>query len=202
MNETKKTPRTLQAEASKNRIYEAAIKLIAEKGFEDTNIQDICAASGCSVGAFYHHFGSKDGILEENFRRADERFASFAKGDLPHADGRTRVVAYFGRYASLVANESGLDLSKRLYSCANKLFLRKGGAMQTELTAILAEAIEKGDLALEMDAEKACEWLFIGARGLAFHWCLTEGGFDLVEAMRDYARRSLRAIELRPEGCL
>ena len=202
MSETKKTPRTLQAEASKNRIYDAAIALIAEKGFEETNVQDICAASACSVGAFYHHFGSKDGILEENFRRADELFASFARDDLPHSDGLIRVVEYFGRYAALVAQETGLDLSKRLYSCANKLFLRKGGAMQTELTAILDEAIAKGELQLELDAEKACDWLFIGARGLVFHWCLCEGGFDLLEAMRTHVRRSLRAIELRPDSSL
>lgn len=195
MSETRKTPRSLQAEASKNRIYEAAIALITEKGFEETNIQDICAAGGCSVGAFYHHFKSKDGILEENFRRADERFASFARGELPQADGRSRVIAYFARYAALVVHETGLDLSKRLYSCANKHFLRKGGAMQVELTAIIGEAVMKGELSLEIDAENACEWLFIGARGLAFHWCLCEGRFDLIEAMKTYARRALKAIE-------
>jgi AcrR family transcriptional regulator len=196
MKEQKKKPRALQAEASKNRIYDAALRLITEKGFDETSIQEICAESACSVGAFYHYFGSKDGILEENFKRADEGFAEFAREELPPADARGRVVAYFARYANLVANEAGLDLSKRLYSCANKHFLRKDGAMQTELTAILDEAVKKGDLSLEISAEKACEWLFIGARGLAFHWCLCDGRFDLIDAMRTYARRALKAIEL------
>jgi len=48
----KKTARALQAEASKNRIFETAIQIIAEKGFEAASVADICRAAGCSVGVF------------------------------------------------------------------------------------------------------------------------------------------------------
>lgn len=197
MEERKTTRRALQAEASKHRIYDAAMREFRERGFDRTGIQDICAQASCSVGAFYHHFGSKEGVLEETFRLVDEDFADFARNRLPLTGGGERVVEYFLYYAELVSERIGLDLSKHLYCPGNKLFIREGRSMQTALTGILREAAKKGELSLETDAAEACEWLFVGARGLVFHWCLREGDFDLKEAMRTYARRALRAIERR-----
>lgn len=55
------------AEATKANIVEQAIKLFAEKGFQDTSTADVVQAAGCSKGAFYYHFPSKDALIEEAF---------------------------------------------------------------------------------------------------------------------------------------
>lgn len=187
--------RSLKSEASKKRIFDTALALIAEKGFDQTNIVDICARACCSVGAFYHHFSSKDSILEEIFRLADERFAQFSEPDSSAYGGRERVIVFFSRYASFVATDTGLDLARRIYSTSNKLIVKKGRAMQDTLTNILSRAISERVLSLEISAEEAGDWLFIGARGVVFHWCLKDGSFDLPQAMSVYADRALRAIE-------
>ena len=44
------------------RIREAAIRLFAEHGVEETAILDIAKAAGVSGGLIRHHFGSKDGL--------------------------------------------------------------------------------------------------------------------------------------------
>lgn len=44
-------------------IIETAIKLFAQKGFSQTSIQEIAAASGISKGAFYLHFKSKESLV-------------------------------------------------------------------------------------------------------------------------------------------
>ena len=49
---------------SRNKILEATGALFAEKGFDATTMQDIMARSGLSKGAIYHHFKSKEEILE------------------------------------------------------------------------------------------------------------------------------------------
>ncbi len=47
-----------------NLILETAMKLFAEKGYEHTSIQDIINnLGGLSKGAIYHHFRSKEDIL-------------------------------------------------------------------------------------------------------------------------------------------
>jgi AcrR family transcriptional regulator len=40
-------------------------ELIAETGFQDLKLEDVCARAGVTVGAFYFHFPSKDAALEE-----------------------------------------------------------------------------------------------------------------------------------------
>jgi TetR/AcrR family transcriptional regulator, regulator of cefoperazone and chloramphenicol sensitivity len=44
------------------RIREAAIRLFAEQGVEETAILDIAKDAGVSGGLIRHHFGSKDGL--------------------------------------------------------------------------------------------------------------------------------------------
>lgn len=56
------------AEVTKANIMEQAIRLFAEKGFQDTSTADVVQAAGCSKGAFYYHFPSKDALIEETFR--------------------------------------------------------------------------------------------------------------------------------------
>ena len=75
---TKKTLTKRQEKAieTKNRIYNAAINLMDRKGFEKITITDISKKAGVSVGAFYHYFKSKNDILAEIFRKADEYFST------------------------------------------------------------------------------------------------------------------------------
>lgn len=56
--------RTKNPEQTKERIVDASIKLFIEKGYEQTTIQDILDALNLSKGGLYHHFKSKEEILE------------------------------------------------------------------------------------------------------------------------------------------
>ena len=49
---------------SRNKILEASGALFAEKGFDATTMQDIILRSGLSKGAIYHHFRSKEEIMQ------------------------------------------------------------------------------------------------------------------------------------------
>lgn len=53
-------------EETKNLIIETAARLFIEKGYENTSIQDIIDnLGGLSKGAIYHHFKSKEVIMNE-----------------------------------------------------------------------------------------------------------------------------------------
>jgi AcrR family transcriptional regulator len=52
-------------EITKAELVEKAGKLFQEQGYDQTTINDIIWSVGVSKGAFYHHFASKDEILEE-----------------------------------------------------------------------------------------------------------------------------------------
>lgn len=46
-------------------ILAAAQHLFAQKGYEETSIQDLLTAIGIAKGTFYHYFDSKQALLEE-----------------------------------------------------------------------------------------------------------------------------------------
>jgi AcrR family transcriptional regulator len=63
MNEPTKTRSTPRAEDTRRRIYESAMELFREKGFEQTTMRDIAAKAGVALGGAYYYFSSKDAIV-------------------------------------------------------------------------------------------------------------------------------------------
>jgi AcrR family transcriptional regulator len=64
MTTTTLKPRTTpRAEDTRRKIYEAAMELFREKGFEPTTMRDIAAKAGVALGGAYYYFSSKDAIV-------------------------------------------------------------------------------------------------------------------------------------------
>lgn len=49
---------------TKEKIFETALNLFAEKGFKATSIREITRETGLSVASFYNHFKSKNELLQ------------------------------------------------------------------------------------------------------------------------------------------
>ena len=45
---------------TKRKIFEASMKLFAEKGYDGTSIEEITSAVGVAKGTLYYHFSSKE----------------------------------------------------------------------------------------------------------------------------------------------
>ena len=57
-----------RAEATRQRIIDAAVILFAENGYADTGLNDITAAAKVTTGAFYYHFASKESVANAIIR--------------------------------------------------------------------------------------------------------------------------------------
>jgi TetR/AcrR family transcriptional repressor of nem operon len=49
-----------KAQAAKEKLLNAALSLIREKGFSGMTVDDLCSRAGVTKGAFFHYFKSKD----------------------------------------------------------------------------------------------------------------------------------------------
>lgn len=49
----------------KRRIMDAAVEVIAEKGFQNTGVRDIIREAGVSIGSFYAYFERKEDVVRE-----------------------------------------------------------------------------------------------------------------------------------------
>ena len=67
------------AEDRKNEILDVAEQLFAEKGFDHASTNDIIRKIGIARGTLYHHFGSKEEILDALVERMTRESISRAK---------------------------------------------------------------------------------------------------------------------------
>lgn len=72
MNTTLKNRTTRRAEDTRRKIYDAAMELFREKGFEETTMRDIAAKAAVALGGAYYYFSSKDAIVLAFYREMQE----------------------------------------------------------------------------------------------------------------------------------
>jgi len=87
---------TSSVHESKNRLLEAALRVIREKGYTATRVEDICEAAGLTKGSFFHHFESKADLALAAAGYWSERTGDLFRTASYHlpSDPRERLLAY------------------------------------------------------------------------------------------------------------
>jgi TetR/AcrR family transcriptional regulator len=70
-------PARPRSEAKRVRIIEAATLHFAEHGYHAARVGDIAAGLGIAKGSIFQHFGSKDGLFFEVYKRAVRSFHKY-----------------------------------------------------------------------------------------------------------------------------
>ena len=81
-NTTIKSRVTSRAEDTRRKIYEAAMELFREKGFEETTMRDIAGKAGVALGGAYYYYSSKDAIVLAFYREMQEASTPLVGGAL------------------------------------------------------------------------------------------------------------------------
>lgn len=91
--------------ATTNAIMEAARELFRDRGYEAVSIDDIAMAAGCTKGAFYHHFPSKQMIFDRLVDAIQAQIAGRLAARSPAPGGPEDVMAASMRAYLEAANE-------------------------------------------------------------------------------------------------
>ena len=82
------------------KILDVSMRLFTEQGYEHTTIQDIVDALGMSKGAIYHHFKSKEDILDRINDRYYENLEWFSDpAKLPGRNGLEKLRHAFRHFS-------------------------------------------------------------------------------------------------------
>src|SRR5258707_3712117 len=86
---------TARRQAPRQRLYEAAVTLIAEQGFSATTVDEIAERAGVAKGTVYYNFASKNDLFEELLRHGVELLTASLRdaADRVAARGGSRVDA-------------------------------------------------------------------------------------------------------------
>ena len=66
----RRMPPRPRSEAKRTRIIDAAMRHFAENGYHAARVGDIASALGIAKGSIFQHFGSKDGLFFEVYKKA------------------------------------------------------------------------------------------------------------------------------------
>src|SRR5919206_3061929 len=96
------TTRALSGQETRRKLIEASISRFAADG-AGASFDAIAADVGVTKGALYHHFDSKEGLVEAVYREAIRQHAARVMDASAGGDGRARLLAL-------------IDASARLYT--------------------------------------------------------------------------------------
>ena len=66
-----------RSEAKRARIIDVAMRHFAEQGYHAARVSDIAAELGIAKGSVFQHFGSKDGLFFEVYKKAVRAFSAY-----------------------------------------------------------------------------------------------------------------------------
>ncbi|MCI4064793.1 TetR/AcrR family transcriptional regulator [Micromonospora sp. R77] len=189
--------RTRRREDTRQRLFVAAVDLIAEQGFSATTVDDIAARAGVAKGTVYYNFESKTVLFEELLRHGI---------GLLTADFRAAVDGLPPREALAALVRAELEYIRRYRAFAQLLLSemwRTNREWQQTLRLLRGEAIEviaetvragvaSGDLPADLDVGTASSALFGVGLVVAVDWLVFQPDRpidDVQEALLGIVRR-------------
>jgi AcrR family transcriptional regulator len=100
---------------SAGRLYEAALALFAEQGFEETTAAEIAARAGLTERTFFRHYGDKREVLFSGSAILGEHIVSAVRTS-PAADSALDAVARGLAAAARLLDEIGQDRARQRYA--------------------------------------------------------------------------------------
>lgn len=73
---------------TREHIVEAALALVADRGFTATSVDDIASAAGVAKGSVFYNFGSKSGLFEAIITEGVTRLTAALRGAAEGLHGR------------------------------------------------------------------------------------------------------------------
>ncbi|MFD9890014.1 TetR/AcrR family transcriptional regulator [Amycolatopsis sp. NPDC058986] len=75
-----------RAKATKQKLFEATLRLSASQGLVGLTVDDIAAEAGVAKGTVYYNFGSKDGLVDGLLRYGVDLLAGRLRAEISDAD--------------------------------------------------------------------------------------------------------------------
>lgn len=148
-------------QATRQKLYEAAVTLIAEQGFSATTVDEIAERAGVAKGTVYYNFASKTvlfeellrhgvGLLTASLRTAEQETAARGGSRVDALDAMIRAgLVFIDRYPAFTQlYVAELWRTNRAWQDTLLVVRQEAVAVVEE---VLREAVEYGELSPEVD---------------------------------------------------
>lgn len=168
-------------------IMQAAMKLSLIKGIDNVTVRDICAEAGISVGAFYHHFTSRQELLQRSFeafdqiltRHMEQRYLS-----KPPHEALTDLLIFQVRFMS----QDGAGLISHYYRTLLAFPTPDAVSFDRPYQRAVLDCVQRladaGRFCPDCQPRTIANLCITFVRGCLLDWCLHEQSYDIVSHTR------------------
>ena len=182
---------------TKEKIFQAAKRIIQKKGYEELSIKNICEEAGVSNGSFYHHFKTKDDLLSyyiEDQPQIDPNLLELPDSVAGVREGIIQVYMNYVRYCQ----ELGVEFMAEYYDTKNQAL---NASIRTErpypivtVQTYVEKAVEAGIVRLNEEIDEFTTDIRMIVIGNVFEWCIKHGQADFEGNMSRSLGKYLDAV--------
>lgn len=199
--ETEISRQQQKSRETKEKIFQAAKRILQKKGYEELSIKNICEEAGVSNGSFYHHFKTKDDLL--SYYIEDQPTVNIELLEAPENVSQVKegIIQVYLNYVEY-CRELGVDFISGYYDTKNQAL---NASIRTErpypivtVQEHVEKAIADGILKLDVKIDEFTTDIRMLVIGNVFEWCLTGGKADFETNMSRSLGKYLDSTLLEP----
>ena len=190
-----------RSDATKKKLFDAAMELIGERGFTDASVDEIVHRAGVAKGTVYYHFAGKAELVEAliafRLRPAIAQFRAVAAENAD--DPQAAIGAIVRAELEFLAEEK--SFSKLLLTemwredrvwRETLLLLRR--EMVTVIRNVIAQGIESGVFRDDVEPEFGASALFGMTATVALDWLAFEPDKPLEDVLEQITKVTFNAV--------
>lgn len=198
--------RKVNSKKTKDKLFEASLKLFEKSGFDNVTVDDITKEAGVSKGTFYFHFKTKESIIVDFIRGADDSYNDWYENIDPDMNSEKKLTEMVMLALEIIQSRDS-EIESALYASQ----IRKGSEREPLLSdwnrpvykiteKIIKEAQEKELFRSDISARELTDIFTRMLRSMIFNWCLKAGSYNLTEDARRYLSILLPSFRKTHEG--
>ncbi|MED0587163.1 fatty acid metabolism transcriptional regulator FadR [Bacillus subtilis] len=167
-------------------IIDAAVEVIAENGYHQSQVSKIAKQAGVADGTIYLYFKNKEDILISLFKEKMGQFIERMEEDIKEkATAKEKLALVISKHFSLLAGDHNLAIVTQLELRQTNLELRQKineilkGYLNI-LDGILTEGIQSGEIKEGLDVRLARQMIFGTIDETVTTWVMNDQKYGLV----------------------
>ena len=166
---------------TKEKIFQAAKRILQKKGYEELSIKNICEEPGVSNGSFYHHFKTKDDLLSYYIEDQPSINPDLLETPKDIEEAKRGIIRVYMNYVKY-CRELGVEFMSGYYDTKNQAL---NAAVRSErpypivtVQTYVEKAIDAGVLRLNVEIDEFTTDIRMIVIGNVFEWCVRSGQVD------------------------
>ena len=186
---------------TKAKITKVAWQLFHEKGYSETTIDDIIAASGTSKGSFYHYYSSKDELLSSLSEVFDAKYEEVMQTLDKDMNSYEKLLYLCYTVHDMIEKEITIGLLASLYS--SQVVTKGDKHLQNQdryyyyvIRQIIDEGQKRGQIATDLTVREIQQLYTLAERAIIYDYCISNGNYSLGEYTRKIMPRLISTIKV------